>query len=462
MSTPRQGIAGFRLTENTWITELGNWIDAISPDGRRAGALLFGSRVIELPGVRDRVVAAVLTDRRLVMSGLSGLIPVADVVAAGDQVWLLTAQAVTPTLSALLGSGTVEATGAAAVLADTAHTLLALHGAGVTHGSVHPGTVVITAEGAALLSERGLADAIRGETSQPDRDVTAWAALARGLAAACRHQSAPAADLFEQVAAQATMHGLAAARNILLAKAYVLPGGMIVRDRLAQAARGQSAFAQPPGYGAAAHAEQERDEGDIVTLLHVPQREDTGGTGHAVTATTHPSPGGQERMRFGPGVEAARQPSRAERIWREGATAKGTGRKRRRQRTIVSAVVFAAVLAGAVFAWLRLTGGDDTPVAVEKVAVSVEKKTLGCNSDAFITGTINTNGGVGEIRYEWRMNLDKDVEKGTLRTTAGTTSYDVDLTWRLQGKRTTKATATLRVTSPGPARSAKTTFTYKC
>ncbi|MFD2349427.1 hypothetical protein ACFSTC_08650 [Nonomuraea ferruginea] len=63
MSNPRQGIAGFRLTEHTWITELGNWIDAISPDGRRAGALLFDSRIIELPGVRERVVSAVLTDR---------------------------------------------------------------------------------------------------------------------------------------------------------------------------------------------------------------------------------------------------------------------------------------------------------------------------------------------------------------------------------------------------------------
>ncbi|MDA0636475.1 hypothetical protein OUY22_23920, partial [Nonomuraea sp. MCN248] len=156
----------------------------------------------------------------------------------------------------------------------------------------------------------------------------------------------------------------------------------------------------------------------------------------------------------------------AERIWREGALPSGNGGRRaagaRRRRTIVSALVFAAVMAGAIVAWMRLSGGDDPPVAVRKVAVSASEKTLGCDSDAFITGTIDTNGGVGEIRYEWRMNLDKDVEKGALRATAGTTSYDVDLTWRLQGERTAKATATLRVTSPGPARTAKTTFTYKC
>ncbi|MEV0202523.1 hypothetical protein AB0H81_39670, partial [Nonomuraea sp. NPDC050691] len=159
MENARDGIAGFRLTEHTWITEVGNWIDAISPDGRRAGALLFDPRVVGLPGVRDRVVATVMTDQRLVLGGLGGLIPVADVVAAGEQVWLLTAQAVSPTLADLLGAGPVDPGGAASVLLETAQTLLALHASGVTHGSLHPGTVVIAADGGALLSERGLSDA---------------------------------------------------------------------------------------------------------------------------------------------------------------------------------------------------------------------------------------------------------------------------------------------------------------
>lgn len=65
MDNPQNGIAGFRLTEHTWMTELGNWIDAISPDGRRAGALLFDPRLVGLPGVRERVVQAVMTDQRL-------------------------------------------------------------------------------------------------------------------------------------------------------------------------------------------------------------------------------------------------------------------------------------------------------------------------------------------------------------------------------------------------------------
>ncbi|WP_336206191.1 hypothetical protein [Nonomuraea sp. LPB2021202275-12-8] len=483
MSNPRNGIAGFRLTEHTWITEVGNWIDAISPDGRRAGALLFDARIIDMPGVRDRVVATVLTDRRLVLGGLPGLIPVADVVAAGEQVWLLTAQAVTPTLSGLLAAGTMDATGAASVLAETAHTLVALHAAGVTHGSVHPGTVVLTAEGAALLSERGLSDAIRGRLSTPERDASGWASLARGLAATCARGAPRAADLFERAAATATIRGLAAARSMLLAERDLLPGGVIGRHGLAQAARGQSVFAQPAAYSRPDDGrETDRDEGDIVTLLHVPGAESGAGTGGRFTAgpgqdgramvssqaPTHLSPGSrpadQDGVRFGPGVGTE---TPAERIWREGSSAarRGDGRRARasrarRRRTILAAAVLAVILAGATVAWLRL--GDAPELAVASVAVTAPKKTQRCNSSVLITGTIVTNGATGEISYEWRKNLDKDVVKATLRTTSDKTSYSVPLRWSLKGKSTVKATATLRVLSPGPLRTGKASFTYKC
>ncbi|MGW0479130.1 hypothetical protein [Nonomuraea sp. NPDC003214] len=553
MSSPRNGIAGFRLTEHTWITELGNWIDAISPDGRRAGALLFDARVIELPGVRERVVSAVLTDRRLVLGGLTGLIPVADVVAAGDQVWLLTAQAVTPTLSTLLtvppssdapgrgnhpygdaapqggrpyGSaapqggrpfgdsaahsghpygdapaqsgqplggfpahgghpygdggvsllGGVEVDGAASVLVETARTLLGLHAAGVTHGSVHPGTVVITAEGEALLSERGLADAIRGQVSAPERDAAGWASLARGLAASSTREAPQVAALFERAAGTAVTRGLAAARDLLLAE---LPPGTVSRDGLARAARGRSVFAQPSAYRQPpAQVPEDRDEGDIVTLLHVPEaRTPAGpdglagagaGTRPGAEVATRPGRQGEGEVRFGPGVGAPAETA-AERIWREGRDGPGgrrgagrRGRAARRRRTVLSAVVLAVVLAGAAFAWLRLNGGGGPELAVSEVAVHVPKKTQGCDTVVTVTGTITTNGGVGEIRYEWHQNLEKKVERGTLRTRADRTSYDLTLRWELQGESTVKATSTLRVLSPGPARSGKATFTYKC
>ncbi|GAA2267543.1 hypothetical protein GCM10010149_05200 [Nonomuraea roseoviolacea subsp. roseoviolacea] len=535
MENARDGIAGFRLTEHTWITEVGNWIDAISPDGRRAGALLFDPRVVGLPGVRDRVVAAVMTDQRLVLGGLGGLIPVADVVAAGEQVWLLTAQAVSPTLADLLGSasadptggtaahgaapggpawaphgtgpggpgptphgtsaggpawaphgtgpggpasaphgagaggamsapygtGAVDPGGAASVLLETAQTLLALHASGVTHGSLHPGTVVIAADGGALLSERGLSDAIRGQVSPPARDAESWAALARGLAASTRDAPA-AAQLFERAAATATTHGLAAARDALLAGRGALPGGTISRERLAQAARGRSAFAQAPPR-ALPYPPEPVDEGDIVTLLHVPGR----------SPAPHGGPAqGAAPMRFGPGVDVDTHQQRtetpAERIWREGreeptvhgARAVRASRARRR-RTVLAAALFAVIIAGAILAWLRL-GGGGPDLAVASVDVAAPKKTQGCDSAVVVTGTIVTNGGAGEIQYEWRKNLDKEVVKQTLRTTSDRTSYQVPLRWTLKGKSTVKATATLRILSPGPVRSDKASFTYKC
>lgn len=455
MNNPRNGIAGFRLTEHTWITELGNWIDAISPDGRRAGALLFDPRVIGLPGVRDRVVNTVMTDQHLVLGGMTGLIPVADVVAAGDQVWLLTAQAVSPTLADLLATAPIEPSGAASVLVETAQTLTALHAAGVTHGSVHPGTVVITAEGAALLSERGLADAIRGQTSGRDRDATGWASLARGLAASFTQNTPQAAHLFERAAGTATTLGLTAARTILIGERAALPGGVISRDGLARSARGRSAFAQPPSYAQQAPPVPQ-DEGDIVTLLHVP------------------SAGSVPRLQFGPGigtVQEPRQETTAERIWRQGRDEAATvhrppgGRvakatRARRRRTILASAVFAVIMAGALVAWFRLTGSPE--LAVQSIDVTAPKKTQGCDAAVVITGTVVTNGGAGEISFEWHKNLDKEVVRGTLRTSADKTSYTVPLRWTLHGKSSVKATATLKVLSPGPVRTDKATFAYKC
>ncbi|MGW0805667.1 hypothetical protein [Nonomuraea sp. NPDC002799] len=451
MTNPGHGIAGFRLTEHTWMTELGNWIDAISPDGRRAGALLFDPKIIGSPGVRDRVVAAVMTDQRLVLGGMTGLIPVADVVAAGDQVWLLTGQAVSPTLGDLLAAGPIDPGGAASVLVETAHTLAALHAAGITHGSVHPGTVVVTAEGAALLSERGLSDAIRAQVSPRERDAAGWASLARGLAAAFGPGSSRAAELFERVAAMAGTLGLAAARDTLVAERAVLPGGVVSRDRLAQAARGRSAFAQAPAYARAPIVP--RDEGDIVTLLHVP---------------------GQSAgpVRFGPGIGTQPQgpETPAERIWRggrdEAATEQHPGARltkasrKRRRRTVLATAVFAAIMAGAVLAWFKL--GNAPALAVTSINVVAPKKTQRCDSVVLINAKVVTNGAPGQVTYEWRKNLDKVVVKGTLRTNADQTSYTVPLRWSLSGKSNVKATATLKILTPGPVRTDKASFTYKC
>ncbi|SET21392.1 protein kinase family protein [Nonomuraea wenchangensis] len=504
MNNPEHGIAGFRLTEHTWMTELGNWIDAISPDGRRAGALLFDARLIGLPGVRERVVAAVLTDQRLVLGGLTGLIPVADVVAAGDQVWLLTGQAVSPTLADLLTTAPIEPAGAASALVETAQTLIALHAAGVTHGSVHPGTVVVTSEGAALLSERGLSDAIRGLVSPPERDAAGWAALARGLAASFVAWAPQAAQLFERAAGLAGTLGLAAARGALLAEQASLPGGTIGREGLARAARGRSAFAQPAAHAAAAALPPlPRDEGDIVTLLAPgrvwpghpgPGQSGSGLAGPGQSGLGQSGPGyagpgqsgaglaGPEQagrsgaVQFGPGVSTQEQrpATTAEQIWRSGRPEAdtvqrgggGAGGRRvraarsRRWRTIGSTALFAVIMVGAILAWFRLSDAPD--LAIGSVDVKVAKKSYGCDATALVTGVVVTNGGSGVITYEWHKNLDDEVVKGTLQTRSDQTSYQLPLRWSLNGKATAKATATLRIVSPEPARTDKVSFTYKC
>ncbi|GAA3666860.1 hypothetical protein GCM10022224_033620 [Nonomuraea antimicrobica] len=464
MNNPASGVAGFRLTEHTWMTELGNWIDAISPDGRRAGALLFDPKIIGLPGVRDRVVQAVMTDQRLVLGGLTGLIPVADVVAAGDQVWLLTAQAVSPTLADLLAAGPIDPNGAASSLVETAQTLQALHAAGITHGSVHPGTVVITAEGVSLLSERGLADAIRAQVSPRERDAAGWASLARGLAASFGRSAPEVAELFERVASAATTLGLGPARDLLVNERGRLPGGRITRDGLAKAARGRSAFAQPPPYAGPQDGagDEGGDEGDIVTLLHVP-----GGTAGPVHfgpgVGTQPDAPAGTRPGQDIGTRAQRPETPAEHIWRAGrdqTSAPHRAARARRRRTILSTAVFAVIMAGAVLAWFTLGNAPD--LEVRSIDVVAPKKTQGCDSAAVITATVITNGAPGEITYEWRKNLDKEIVQGTLRTTSGQTSYTVPLRWTLRGKSDVKATATLRIRSPGPVRTDKATFTYRC
>ncbi|WP_449066656.1 hypothetical protein [Planomonospora algeriensis] len=72
------------------------------PGGRPAGALRFDARPFADPAARDRLVAAVVADRRLLQGGLTGLVPVADLITARGEVWLLTGEPAGPTVTDLL------------------------------------------------------------------------------------------------------------------------------------------------------------------------------------------------------------------------------------------------------------------------------------------------------------------------------------------------------------------------
>ncbi|MEU6426404.1 hypothetical protein ABZ860_10915 [Microbispora sp. NPDC046973] len=447
----REGVtvAGHRLTGRTRPSEVGTWADAVSPDGRPSGVLRFDPRAVATAEARERLVAAVGADVRLQGGGPIGLLPVIDLVAARDEVWLITARA-TPSVADLMAAGRLDPGGAATVLLETAQALLAVHAAGPAHGAhgaLHAGTVVIGEDGSVLLAERGLLRALRGEHASAEQDVAAWAALAGALAANCAQGHAAAA--LRRASAAATAHGLAAARDTLLAERDAFPG--IGRERLAQAAHGLSAPASPePPVGAAAGS----SGGEAVTLLDLPDAAD--GPGDVM-------------MRFGPGVPTE---TTAAQIWRAGQTSDAVTathpggpapRRRRRRSTAWAGTLLLAILIAAVILWLRQAPG--APLAVNDVDVKAPKKTVRCDGRADFVGVVTTNGEAGTIRYLWIRSDDRKPLEQEQRVSSGDTSVNLPLHWKVTGSGSFKGTATLRVLSPtttGKAIQDKASFTYKC
>ncbi|MFI7535000.1 hypothetical protein [Streptosporangium sp. NPDC049376] len=458
MDIERGNVAGFLLTGESRTGEPGTWSSATAPGGRQAGALRLDPRFTSDPAARERLVAAVLAERALIQAGLTGLVPVTDLVSAGREVWLLTGEAVSPTLADLLvvpagapGPGAGEA---AVVLLETARTLLALHAAGLAHGALRPDTVVISADGSALLAERGLADALHGRPAHPGRDAAAWAALARGLAANWGAADPGAAALFERAAAVADADGLGRARDVLLSGQDTLPAGSLTRNGLAQAVRLRPAPGLLP---ANVPPVPVPDEGEVVTLLRA----------DVPTAA-------QENvvMRFGPGVPPE---TTAAQIWRagrdrqrteqpsDGLRALGTAARRRRRRTALATVVLALMVVGVLAVWLLR--GSATPLAVTGVEVSAPKKQQACDATVRITGVFATNGSGGEIRYEWRRSDRKTPIEQTDTVPSGAASHEVSLEWTVKGEGRFRGTATLRLLSPlagGQKVQDKASFTYKC
>ncbi|AGS72731.1 hypothetical protein [Streptomyces collinus] len=209
------------------------------------GALRVDRALLAPEGARERLAAAVLATARLRLPGALGTV---DLVAEAGEVWLLTDRPPAPTLADVLSAGAPgpDAGSAASVLNETAQTLLALHGAGLAHGSLGPATVVLAPNGTALLTETGLAavlgdEVMPGDAAPPPAghraaDTTAWAALARTLAAAWTGPSTPAAELFARCATAAESQGLMAARAALLSGRAALPTDFLQRTALRAAA----------------------------------------------------------------------------------------------------------------------------------------------------------------------------------------------------------------------------------
>ncbi|GIH39112.1 hypothetical protein Mco01_21120 [Microbispora corallina] len=469
-------VAGHRLTGRTRTSEVGTWSDAVSPEGVPSGVLRLDPRDLAAPGARERLVAAVTADRRLRQSGVTGLMPVADLVAARDEVYLITAARPVPTVADLLAEagGRLDAGSAATVLVETAQTLLAVHAAGLVHGAVHPGTVVVAEDGSALLAERGLMEALRGERASAERDVAAWAALARGLALSWA--GGGAATLLDRAASAATARGLGAARDALLAGREALPPGFTTRERLAQTVQawGRRAPAGPPADRApVAGAVPLAAAGEAVTLLDVPGQGPFPGPvyGAADDPARTARQGEDVMMRFGPGVPTE---TTAAQIWRSGQTASTvhaqqatdgrSPRKRRRRGVGWAGTVLLAMVIALVVLWLRQQPGAD--LAVSKVDVRAPKKAVHCNGTADFTGVVTTNGEAGTIRYMWIRSDSKERRQLEQHVSSGTKSVSLPLHWDVSGTGSFKGTATLRVLSPAPPSGDpledKASFSYKC
>ncbi|WP_030455923.1 hypothetical protein [Herbidospora cretacea] len=446
-------VAGHRLTGRTRVSEVGTWHDAEGPGGEPSGLLRFNDHLLAAPGARERLVAAISADRRLAQSGQYGLLPVADLVAAHGEVWLIVGRRAVPTVADLLTGGTQlgwgpDAGSAATILIETAQTLLGLHAAGLAHGAVHPGTVVIGEDGSALLAERGLLEALRSEPVSPERDIAAWQGLARTLSASWA--TGQPAHLLDQAASVAASHGLAAARDVLTNGRDLLPAGFTTRESLVRTLHAWSAL---PPVAAALPPARLPESGELRTLLD-PARHPGA-----------PPPAESGGMRFGPGVPAD---TSAAQIWRQGATqhADPVAKSRRKARpkrrgALLSSLVVCLLIAGFVL-YMRMA--PPAEMSVTKVSVSAPKKTQGCDAKTKIMAVVTTNGESGTFKYEWEQS-DGRVTEGTQRVESGTTSVDLPLIWQVSGPGRFKGTATLRVldhTPEGKPIAAKASFSYKC
>ncbi|WP_336115494.1 hypothetical protein [Streptomyces sp. PTD9-10] len=161
-------VAGRPLSGWSRDTRFGTW-HALLPDasGEPAlGALRIDRALLGPQGTRERLAAAVLATAKLRLPGLLGTV---DLVAEAGEVWLLTARPPAPALADVLSADgpRPDAGSVASVLNETAQTLLALHTAGLAHGSLGPDTVVLAPDGVALLAETAL-NATLGDTPQPE------------------------------------------------------------------------------------------------------------------------------------------------------------------------------------------------------------------------------------------------------------------------------------------------------
>jgi hypothetical protein len=450
---------GLRLDGEARPGRAGHWWRATTATaGGVRGALLLDPSAIAAPGALDRLVSTVVATR-----SLPGVLPIADLLTDSGRVWLITAAPATPTVAELLASphpiipsGVDLAAVAATIALDSGNALAHLHRCGAVHGGFGPDTIVVTPPGTASLIEVGLVPALRAESIPPALDGWAWAELARTLAE--RLASGATADLLRRAAGIVESANFETALRIFASEATSLGVPVPYRGWLATTTAPQVAptepaaqpQSQPPPLGTAARTllpqrgsgrEPARAAAEAMTRLGR-----RAGNGQPAAA-----PPQQANLRFGPGADT--------RPGARPATATRRRRRRGRLRTIASALLTLAILAGVggYLWWQR----QNPLVVTAAVVAPAQPPGEECDVTVDVVGTVQTNGRGGTVTYQWVRSdgeasavLDQSVPNGSGST-------QVHLFWSFSGEGSYDATATLKILAPTPME-ASGEFTYRC
>jgi hypothetical protein len=491
-----RSVAGRRLVGLLRTTVCGHWYLAVDASGALSGVLRFDPALVRNPAATDRLTANVASVQAL---GLPGVLPVADLVAADDTVWLITVVAPGPTVGEFIDDGParwLDAGSAATLLNETAQTLAALHAAGLVHGALGGSTVLIGPNGKAALAEVGLAVTLEVRPGAAVHDARGWARLAAQLARAWAGDDVDGSALIGQAAATAEIEGLDEGRLRLVDGRAVLPSRFL--DRTALISAKQAWSAHMANFVAASHgadlettAAGQAAVGDATVLTDpadsarsllaapaqsglvimpsvalaaqqppvvqmsqefAPPRTDDVGDGEAPAGYGPPTSYGASadyRVRPTAGVPGYGQRRRASEAPR---------RKRRVPRVALVLGVLALLLAGAgVVYWILRPPGE---LILSDVEVQPPVKPA-CNSTVDVIGVLSTNGGAGTVRYRWVRNDGHASNVLAVKIPAKRERTEVTLRWTFEGKGTFDAEATLEVLEP-TAKSDKGSFTYIC
>ncbi|BAJ26271.1 MULTISPECIES: hypothetical protein [Kitasatospora] len=154
--------------------------------------------------------------------------------------------------------------------------------------------------------------------------------------------------------------------------------------------------------------------------------------------------------RFGPGV-----PPGAAAVWRGEAVAVAPSRRWDRWLLVPLALLLALL---GYLLWDRY----GRPVGVVGVTVGTSAAGPGCDGTAVVAGTLETDGGEGEVRYRWVRSDGTDSGPVVQHVAAGHRRTGVTLEWTFQGRGEFAATARLEVLEPVGVRPAEAVFGYSC